>query len=179
MASNEDPSAQAALAEFAALRSETLQAFSMQWNVVALQLTATAALFSFSLTNSSRTGFLLIVPIVSFVLSGRYLRSEDVINTIGTYIRNELSQPAGGLMWEQWYRGRDRTILNRVLRWIAHGPLVFSGISVIALVWVTPYILHVSKISTFDRSILWVVWALGCILTVIPVFLLFDRDYLK
>ena len=76
MASDKELSAQTALAEFAALRAEVLQAFSTQWNILALQLTATAVLFSFSLTSRTRTGFLLIVPIVSYVLNGRYLRGE-------------------------------------------------------------------------------------------------------
>jgi hypothetical protein len=77
---------QAALAEFTALRTEAFQAFSSEWTIVALQVTATGVLFSFALTNH-RTAFLLIVPAVSYVLSGLHLRNERVYSLIGKYIR--------------------------------------------------------------------------------------------
>jgi hypothetical protein len=132
MASDKELSAQAALAEFAALRSEVLQAFSMQWNTIALQLTVTGVLFSFSLTSRARTGFLLIVPMVSFILNGRCLRSERLILTVAVYIMNELSpRVPGGLRWEEWIRSRSSP--NRYLRWFAHGPLIFSVISIVCI----------------------------------------------
>jgi hypothetical protein len=67
IATDKELSAQAALAEFTALRAEIFQVFSMQWNIVALQLTATAVLFSFALTNHSRTASFLFFQ--SFVTS--------------------------------------------------------------------------------------------------------------
>jgi hypothetical protein len=169
MMKDKELSAQSALAEFAALRNEALQAFSMQWNIIALQLTATSVLVSFSLTNRSRTGFLLIIPIVSYILNGRYLRSERLVVLIATYIMSDLSpRVPGGLKWEEWLRGRSSP--NQILRWFAHGPLVFSVISIITLAWTVPYILHAAKLSTADRWMLGTVWLLDLALTIISIF---------
>jgi hypothetical protein len=168
IATEEELSVQAALAEFAALKAEQLQAYSTEWNIIALQLTATAVLFSFSLTSHSRTGFLLIVPIVSYVLSGRYLRSDRVLILIGIYIRTDLScRVPGGLKYEEWWKERRNP--TGTLQSFAHGPSVFSGISIVALVWVAPYVFSANKISGFSRSILEVVWALDLIATVISI----------
>jgi hypothetical protein len=158
---------QAALAEFTALRTEALQAYSLEWNIVALQLTATGVLFSFALTNHSRTGFLLIVPIVSYVLSGRYLRNDRVYILIGMYIRTDLSRRVPGLNYEEWYKkfpNPTQTLLS-----LAYGPSVFSGISIVALVWVAPYILFANKISTVFRWMLGIVWLLDLTATVISI----------
>lgn len=162
-------SVQARLAEFAALRSEALQSFSMQWNAVALQLTATGVLVSFSLTDRSRTGFLLIVPIVSYVLNGRYLRSEYNISLIATYIMTDLSpRVPGGLGWEKWLRDPSRR--HQIIRWVAPGQLLFSAISVFALVWVVPYIMFESRISRLDRWMLGVAWVLDFGLTIVSLY---------
>lgn len=168
IASDRELSVQVALSEFTALRSEALQAFSMQWNTIALQLTATSVLVSFSLTDRARTGFLLITPIVSYILNGRYLRSERVVVLIATYIMTELSpRVPGGLKWESWLRSRPSP--NQALRWFAHGPLVFSVISIVTLIWAVPYIFYADKLSRADRWMLGIVWLLGFTLTMISI----------
>jgi len=169
IASDKQLSAQAALAEFAALRDEALQAFSMQWNTIALQLTATGVLVSFSLSEYSRNGFLLIIPIVSYVLNGRYLRSERNIVLIATYVMEKLSSRVpGGLNWESWLR--DRRSPNQILRWVAHGPLLFSVISLVVLAWAVPYILYAHKLSAVDRWALGVLWIVDFILIIISMY---------
>ena len=79
------------LAEFSALRDEILQNLSMQWNTFVFQLTTTGIVFSFALTDKSRVGFLLIIPVVSYALGGRFLHGSRAIQEIGIYIRDELS----------------------------------------------------------------------------------------
>jgi hypothetical protein len=168
----QEVSVQAALAEFTALRTEALQALSMQWNIVALQLTATGVLFSFALTNHSRTGFLLIVPLVSYVLSGRYLRNDSAFIMIGMYIRTDLSDRLRGeLNWEKWYKKFQDQVpkLIRTLQSLTYGPAFFPGISIVALVWVGPYILHPNNISEFSRWMLRIVWVLDFIATAISI----------
>jgi hypothetical protein len=59
------------LAEFAALRAEILQRTSLQWNIFALQLTAAGVVFSFALSSPSHTAFLLILPVITYALTGR------------------------------------------------------------------------------------------------------------
>jgi hypothetical protein len=158
---------QAALAEFTALRTEALQAFSAESNIVALQITVTGVLFSFALT-SHRTAFLLIVPAISYVLSGRYLRNERVFSLIGKYIRLDLSRRVPGLGFEEWYKEFPNP--TQTLQQIAYGPSVFYGISVVALVWVVPFLLDANKISAFNRSMLWTVFGLDIIATVVSIF---------
>lgn len=166
-----DLNAQAVLAEFSALRTEALQAFSMQWNTIALQLTATSVVFSFSLTNHARTGFLLIIPVICYVLNGRYLRNERLILNIAAYIMAELSpRIPGGLGWESWLRQLPSP--KQALRWLAHGPLIFSGISLIALAWVIPFIFSGDNISAFDRSLLAIVWVVGLSLTMLSTYMI-------
>lgn len=168
-ARDKELSAQAALAEFTALRSEALQAFSMQWNIIALQLTATSVLVSFSLTDRPRTGFLLIVPIVSYVLNGRYLRSERLVVLIAEYITKELSpQVAGGLRWEAWLRSQRSP--SQILRWFAHGPLIFSVISFVTLAWAAPYILYEKELSTANRWMLGTVWLIDLTLIMVSIY---------
>lgn len=78
------------LAEFAALRAEILQRQSIQWNTFALQLTAAGVVFSFALSNPSHTGFLLILPVVTYALTGRYVSQSIGTEKVGIYIREVL-----------------------------------------------------------------------------------------
>lgn len=170
IASDKELSVQVALAEFTALRAEVLQAFSMQWNVIALQLTATGVLFSFSLTNRTRTGFLLIVPIVSYVLNGIYLRSEHLITQVADYVMRELSPSAlGGLGWEKWLRD-DPSRHKQYTKWFAHGPLIFAIISMVALAWVAPYTFSANGMPAVDRFMLIIVWVLDFSLTTVSIY---------
>jgi hypothetical protein len=174
IATDKELSEQAAIAEFTALRNESLQAISTEWNIVAFQLTATAALFSFALTSKSRTGFLLIVPLVSYVLSARYLRRDKTLIQIGRYIEYKLSdRVSGGLKWEEWWKTHPSP--TEKLQSFAHGPSTFPIISVVALGWVGPFILHAKHISTTDRSMLGIVWVLDVAATVIAVYTMIER----
>jgi hypothetical protein len=168
---SDDLAAQGALAEFTTLRTEALQAFSTQSNIVALQLTATSVVFSFALTNRSRTGFLLIIPVVCYVLNGRYLRAERLVRLIGEYIMADLSPRVnGGLRWEFWLRGKPSP--KQVLRWSAHGPLIFSAISIFALIWLAPYMLSAHNISSFNRVLLELIWISGLALTLLSIYMI-------
>jgi hypothetical protein len=76
------------LAEFSSLRAEIIQAMQMQWNSFALQLTATAAVFSFSLTGGSRTGFLLYLA-SNHVRTGELLRRQPYRNAEHCRVHND------------------------------------------------------------------------------------------
>jgi multisubunit Na+/H+ antiporter MnhC subunit len=171
IATDNELSVQAALAEFTALRTEALQAISMEWTIIAFQLTATGVLFSFALTGHSRTGFLLIVPIVSYVLSGRYLRNDASFILIGKYIRNDLSRRAlDGLKWETWYKEEGQFPKHiRFLQSLTYGPATFSVISAVSLIWVFPYVFYENRLSAFNDSMLRIVWVLDLTATVISM----------
>ena len=152
------------LAEFAALRAEILQRMSMQWNIYALQLTAAGVVFSFALSNSSHTGFLLILPVISYALAGRYVSQSLAIQTIGTYIREVLEvRTKGELHWEAWSRSRPPR--RRTLTWLNPHFLTFPGTAVIALAWVTPYVWASHNVSAGKHVLIIIVWLVGIVVT--------------
>jgi len=151
------------LAEYSALRNEILQRMGFQWSIFALQLTAAGVIFSFSLSSSSHTGFLLIIPIATYVLSGRYLAVYLGIRNISAYIREVLEPKANGqLNWEGWCamqqpRARPLTLLNPLF-------LAFPGIAVAALVWVAPYVWG-HPLSAGTRILIASTWFIGIAVT--------------
>ena len=78
------------IAEFVALREEILQRSNLQWNIFALQLTATGVVFSFALSDPSHASILLILPVIAYALAGRYVFQGFNIDKIATYIREVL-----------------------------------------------------------------------------------------
>ena len=150
------------LAEFAALRAEILQRMSLQWNIFALQLTAAGVVFSFALSNPSHTGFLLILPIISFALAGRYVSQSLSIQRIGTYIR-EVLEAKSELHWEAWTKTRPPR--RRTLTWLNPHFLTFPGTAVIALAWVAPYVWTSHNISVGKRVLIIVIWLIGIVVT--------------
>jgi hypothetical protein len=106
------------LAEFTALRAEILHNSNLAWNIFALQVTAAGIIFSFALGNRNHIGFLLILPVITYAFSGRYIGQIVDIVKIGTYIREVLEvKTKGDLHWEEWTRSRPSrlgtlTLLN-------------------------------------------------------------------
>ena len=172
---SESESFEGALAEFTALRTEILHRMTMRWNIFALQLTASGVIFSFALSAESRIGFLLIIPVISYALSMRYEINQSVTEYIGKYIRDELDQHAHEeLRWERHYhsdresRSVFRTILSALLD---PNFLTFTGVSVIAIVWVKPSVWNFqSELIAEQRNLqigFMIVWWLDVVLTLL------------
>src|SRR5690348_12310111 len=87
---------QTLLAEFSALRAEILQRTNIAWNVFALQVTAAGIIFSFALSKDTHTGFLLILPVITYAFSGRYTAQVAGVEKLGRYIREVLEVKANG-----------------------------------------------------------------------------------
>jgi hypothetical protein len=171
MAGSKETEVQVLLAEFAALREEMLQKISNSWTIFAFQLTTAGVLFSFSLTDASRVGFLLIIPVVSYILASQYTRNLHGMREIATYIRDELSPRApGGLKWEEWHikRPTDRSKYPV----LSPASVTFPGVSCAALAIVLPYITNGKHISIADRWMLWLLWSIGLTITIMSVFML-------
>jgi hypothetical protein len=64
---------QVMLAEYAALRTEVDRRATVQWNVLALQLTSTGVIASLAISHASDIALLLIIPLSSYMLGGRYI----------------------------------------------------------------------------------------------------------
>jgi hypothetical protein len=159
------------LAEFAALRAEILQRQNIQWNTFALQLTAAGVVFSFALSNPSHTGFLLILPVVTYALTGRYVSQSIGTEKVGIYIREVLEVKSDGqLHWEEWNKAREwktEPTRARTLNWINPLFLAFPGVAVISLAWVTPYVWTRHNVSIGERVLIITVWLIGAAITVL------------
>jgi hypothetical protein len=146
------------IAEFEALHTEILQRLNMQWSMFALQLTAAGVVFSFSLSNSSHTGFLLILPLVTWALTGRYVSQHIAIQRIGSYIREVLeSKASGGLAWENWSKSQLHSAFWS-LTWLNPLYFAFPGVAAAALIWVAPYVWGGHGISVLGHVMLVIVW---------------------
>ena len=162
--------AEGPMLEYSALRDELLQAHQMQWNIFALQLTVTAALFSFSLSSQSRTGFLLILPFVTYALGGRYLYEHYSMGKIASYITEELSPKInGGVRWDEW-RYQSSPSYRTLFGWFAPLPMIFPATSVIAMMWVTPYIWLDGHASDYHRIVLGISWLFSLLFTALSMY---------
>ena len=159
------------LAEFAALRAEILQRTNMQWNIFALQLTAAGVVFSFALSNPSHTGFLLILPVITYALTGRYVSQYFGVQYAGAYIREVLEvRSKGKLNWEAWIRVQPPKV--RALNWLNPLLIAFPGPAVIALASVTPYVWTSHNTSVGKRILLVTIWLLGVLITALSIRLI-------
>lgn len=164
------------IAEFAALRAEILQRSNLQWSIFAFQLTASGVIFSFALSSSSHVGILLILPVITYALTGRYVSQGLGVDKIATYIREVLEVKMNGeLNWETWHRthvppARALTRLSPLL--------VFPGVAVIALTSVAPYVWASSNTSVSKRVLIVIVWFVGVAVTALS-FQLTARRALK
>jgi hypothetical protein len=148
------------IAEFAALREEILQRSNHQWNIFALQLTATGVVFSFALSNPSHAGILLILPVITYALAGRYVFQGFYIDKIAMYIREVLDVKMNGeLYWEAWQRIQAHP--PRTLTWLDPLLFIFPGVSGIALASAAPYVWASSNTSAGGRVLIVIIWCIG------------------
>jgi hypothetical protein len=94
---------QVMLAEYAALRAEVDRRATVQWNVLALQLTSTGVIASLAISHASDIALLLVIPLSSYMLGSRYILHDFHLKLISRYIRDSLSERLRGhLAWESW-----------------------------------------------------------------------------
>jgi len=94
---------QVMLAEYAALRTEVDRRATVQWNVLALQLTSTGVIASLVISHGSDIALLLVVPLSSYMLGSRYILHDFHLKLISRYVRESLSgRLQGHLAWESW-----------------------------------------------------------------------------
>lgn len=154
------------LAEFETLRTEILQRSNTQWNIFALQLTAAAVVFSFALSSSLHTGFLLVLPVVTYALSARYASHSLGIHKMGQYIRDVLEPRSGGqLQWETWTK--QQPMRSRTLNWLNPLYLTFPGVATVSLAWVAPYVWTSQDASLGKRILVIVIWLIGIAATLL------------
>jgi hypothetical protein len=168
---NEEKNYELLIAEFEALRTEILQRQNMQWSIFALQLTAGAVVFSFSLSNSSHIDFLLILPLLTWALSGRYVSQHIAIQRLGRYIREVLEPKTGGrLAWESWSKSQHSAVWT--LTWLNPLYLSFTGVAAASLVWVAPSVWTSHGFSFLGHVMLIIAWFIGIVMTILSLQML-------
>jgi hypothetical protein len=156
------------VAEFNALRQEIQSRSATQQNIFALQVTTAGALFGFALSGPNRTLLLLILPVSSYLLFARYLIHSTAIAIIGEYIRDTLTERlTDGLGWEQYWQGQPYRL--PLARWVHPNLILFSGVSVLALIWTAPAVLY-GGLSVRAVGIA-VIWLLGSAVAGYTLFL--------
>lgn len=138
--SADDSTRECVLAEFTAMRQEVERRRTLQHNLFVLQLTFSAAVFSFALSDQRRVLLLLIVPVVTYMLCGRFVSQHYGIVHAGQYIREVLDERmSGALSWERWIIEHRRRKLF-FLEWVDPHYVTFAGIAYLALAWTGPYV---------------------------------------
>jgi len=166
------------LAEFVALRQEIDDFRRAQFQILALQLTITGAVFGFVLSAANISALLLVLPISSYLLCGRYVAQHLGTLIDALYIRVELSpRIPGGLGWEAWRHGPAVSRLGLPLQrrlWLSTIPLLlgFPGSAILALAWSASLFLPLSGPLTPGEAGLAAVWLIGTTATVASAWLL-------
>ncbi|MFA1539959.1 hypothetical protein [Actinomadura monticuli] len=157
----DSPDVSAAIAEYTSLRGEIDGRAKYQQQILALQLTLTGAIFGFALTRAGLSGIMLLIPVSSYLLGGRYVAQRTAIHRISTYIDEVLNDKVGkGFGWVEWSRANPRPATT--VDWLIPMLLTFPGASLLALGWVFPLVFYRADVSVAERVGLIAVWSVGC-----------------
>lgn len=166
-----DPDHEGALAEFNALRMEIDSRHRYQQQILALQLTLTSAIFAFALARPGPVGILMIVPLSSYLLCGRYVGQRTAIRWASRYIVEKLSpRVPGGLGWARWSAENRRP--DRLIDWYVPLLLCFPGASALALGWTTRLAFVAEQRSGWTTTGLLLVWITGLLATAASSYIL-------
>lgn len=159
------------LAEFVALRQEVERRNVVQHALFVLQLTASGAIFSFALSVRSHIGFLIIVPISTYMLCARYVDQQIGSQRAAMYIKDELSgRIPGGLGWEKWQLASEHFVRGSTLRRINSLMIVFPAVATVAVLAASPAAFTDRlPMDTLQRIGFIAIWLLGVAATVMCV----------
>jgi putative Mn2+ efflux pump MntP len=159
------------LAEFSALRQEIERRNLVQHGLFVLQLTSAGAIFSFVLAHKDHLGFLLIIPISTYMLCARYVEQQYGIQRAAIYIKTELSNRVpGGLGWEAWQTQHLEFVRGSTIRRVNALLIIFPAIASAALIWtVAPVFGAGFRLSTVERLGIYATWFAGIIAIVFCV----------
>jgi hypothetical protein len=153
---------QAALAEFSDLRTEIQNRSGAAWTLVNLNVTATAAILGFVLSDKADPRLLLALPIVSSALGMLFIDHAYNINNLGSYINKKIRpvvrEASGNDRLLGYEEAMDTYEQKKLLRFIPFGmPLtvLFSGVPLVSLCFV---------LGSLGTGWAWTVWALGLVL---------------
>lgn len=130
-----DPDAKP-LAEYQQIKSEQVARINTRDNLIYVTLVAIAGALTISHSAASR-GYLLLVPAVAFVLGWTYLANDNMITSIGRYVREHPALSAMG--WETDHPADKRRASQKLIQ-LAVDLTVFCGSGTVALAafWLSP-----------------------------------------
>jgi hypothetical protein len=118
-----------ALAEYRQIKSEQVARINTRDNLVYVTLVAIAGALTITHSAHSR-GYLLLVPVVTWVLGWTYLANDHMITAIGRYVREHPGLP--GMRWETDHPA-DRRRRSRKTIQLAVDLVTFCGSGLAAL----------------------------------------------
>lgn len=163
------------MAEFSALRQEILERVKAQQQLLSLQLTVTATIFGFAISQQDMTAVMLIVPFSSYLLCGRLVAHHFGTVRVAEYITTHLSNRVpGGLHWEAWLRRRPYKphLLGSLLPLL----LTFAGASVLSLASTLGFVFSRVDVGAATRIGFTGIWLGGLTATVLPVVLVLQMS---
>jgi hypothetical protein len=153
---------QAAMAEFSDLRTEIQNRSQAAWTLVNLNVTATAAILGFVLSDKADPRLLLALPIVGPALGMLFIDHAYNINNLGSYINKRIRPVVRGASGFSQLLGYEEAMDSyeekRLLRFIPFGmplTIIFSGVPLASLGFV---------VGSLDAGWAWTVWGFGLLL---------------
>lgn len=99
------------------LRQEIADRKATENTVLTLQITVSGALFSFALSAPGRAGFLLIIPVTTYMLFMRFAQQYYGVRNANRYITEQLSPGVkGGFGWDEWRRANGTFASSQTTR---------------------------------------------------------------
>jgi hypothetical protein len=118
-----------ALAEYQQLKGEQVARINTRDNLVYVTLVAIAG--TLTIAHSAHSdGYLLLVPVVAFVLGWTYLTNDHMITAIGCYVREHPGLP--GMRWETDHPADKRRRSRKTIQ-LAVDLVTFCGSAVASL----------------------------------------------
>lgn len=164
------------MAEFVALRQEIERRSIAQHALFALQLTSSGAIFSFAFTGAGHIGFLLIIPISTYMLCARYIEQQYGIQRIARYIKDELDgRVPGGLRWEAWQVANARFVRGSTVRRFNALMMMFPLIGFAALLWTSGTAFGgAARLSAVERTGFDALWVFGLLAVAVSFQLIWN-----
>jgi hypothetical protein len=166
MSENDDKKAMlnVVLAEFQALRGEIKDRASAAYTILNLNITATAAVAGFVLSDKADPRLLLILPLLSPALGMLFVDHSYNIANLGNYINERLRPLAIAAAGDSRLLGYEEFVdkyeQNKLLRFLPLGfplMLLFAGFPCAALVF---------SAMKLEHAWAWALWAAGVLMVI-------------
>lgn len=152
------------LAEFEALRGEITDRASAAYTLLNLNITATAAVAGFVLSDKADPRLLLILPLLSPALGMLFIDHSYNITNLGNYINKRLRPLATAAAGDSRLLGYEEFVdkyeQNKLLRFLPLGfplMLLFAGFPCAALVF---------SVIKLEHAWAWTLWAAGVLMVI-------------